>query len=81
MDEYVCFAGVAFLWVLCALGAAAIHRLKGRSAGFTFLLGLLLGPLALVAAALTSRLKKCPSCAETIKHGAKVCRYCRHQFE
>jgi hypothetical protein len=81
MNEYVCVAALALVWVLCALVAAAIHRLKGRSARLTFLIGLLAGPLALVAALMTSRLKQCPSCAETVQHGAKVCRYCGYQFE
>lgn len=77
------------LWLLCGLAAAAIYRSKGRSAVVALVAGLLLGPVAVVLAALTpaSRAgqerqllaegyRRCPHCAEPIRQDARVCRHC-----
>ncbi len=78
--EFVCVASVAIVWFASAFGAAAIARRKGEKTTFAFMIGLLLGPLALIAAALAPRAKKCPACAESVKRDAKICRYCGHEF-
>jgi hypothetical protein len=61
--------------------AAAIARGKGRSGLGWFLGGLLIGPFALVVAALPPTIREgtwtqCPACHEVIRSGATLCRYC-----
>lgn len=79
-----------FVWLLCGIIAAAIYSNKGRSGAAAFLVGILLGPIGVVLALLSStdqagltqkqiasgEMKKCPHCAETIRIDASVCRYC-----
>lgn len=81
------------IWIVCGLAAGSIYRNKGRSYAAAFLAGLVLGPIALILAAITpadragqERLalaggsKKCPACAELVKAEATVCRFCGHRF-
>lgn len=79
-------------WLVIAFFAAGIAQAKGRSTVGWFVLGLFLGPLALLVAALPSRradvehaeaargdsrtLRLCPSCAEPIRREATRCRHC-----
>jgi len=90
MDDCTCLGAIGIAWFLCALGAASIYRSKGRSEAAAFLLGLFLGPVAVVLAAVTpkdegalerkaldsGKIRKCPHCAELVKRDARVCRYC-----
>lgn len=92
-----------FIWLLiwlCALMIAAIpakiaqdRGVAGSTFGWYFA-GLLLWPLALIAALVTrpdpklvetnqlssGYYKKCPRCAELVKKTALVCRFCQHDF-
>ena len=94
MGDCICIA-IPITWLLCALAAGYIYSQKGRSYASAFLLGILLGPIALILAAVTAKdeeglerralrsgkMRKCPQCAELVKYGARVCRYCGHEFD
>lgn len=66
-----------FLWLVCAVAAAAIGSKKGE-AGSAFLFGLVLGPIGvLIALASTGNRKPCPTCREPIHKKAEICPHCR----
>lgn len=78
------------IWLACGIAAGMIASNKGNSGCLWFGLGILLGPLGLMGAALTQRdpsrdreiglmegsLRLCPYCAEAINVEARRCRFC-----
>ena len=87
-------AAIIMFWIICGAVAAMIASSKGGSGVLGFIVGLLLGPLGIVAAFFLGGeeqkaakeleagiAKKCPRCAELVKPDALVCKHCGHEFE
>ena len=81
------------LWIVCGVIAAVIVSDKGGNGVIGFLVGVLFGPLGIVAAfflgdekakeaqmVAAGESRKCPRCAELVKSDALVCRHCGHEF-
>jgi len=86
--------GILVLWILIGLIPAYLARRKGKSLVIWWIYGSLLFIVALPHALLMKEnsagvaqrnreagLKRCPKCAEWVRHDASVCRYCRHTFD
>lgn len=68
------------LWLLCGLIGTAIGIKKGYHPIVSLLGGLILGIFSPLMVFITSKVKKSPQCAESVKKEASVCRFCGHRF-
>lgn len=77
-------------WLVLAFFTAYLGERKGDSGGLWFLLGLMLGPWALLGVAIKTapaaqtrldELRACPHCGERIQRVAVVCRFCGRDIE
>lgn len=76
-------------WLGCSVLCWIVANSKARFAGVWFLLGILFGPLALIAVGTMPSLArskdepsprthvKCPECREFVLKEASVCKHCR----
>lgn len=63
-------------WIVCGV-AGAIIASRHNSGVAGFFLGILLGPIGVIAAFALDGRRKCPQCASRMNDGAKVCPQCR----
>ena len=72
------------VWVVCGLLAGVINQDKGRTFFAGFALGLLLGPLGVIFALISSKKSldtaTCPYCQERVRPGAVVCKHCQSKL-
>lgn len=76
---------ILVIWLLFGIVCAIAANARGRGPVWWFILGILLGPLGLVAVLVMQNLKgtpspdthvKCPDCRELILKDARVCKHC-----
>lgn len=86
--------GFLVVWAICGIISAIIASNKGRSGTGWFFIGVLFGPLGIVAALVVSAdhqavkqqkltegtHRKCPMCAELVLAEAKICKYCKSEL-
>lgn len=80
------------VWLVIGAFTAYVAAQRGANGWLWMILGVLFGPLALIAAfasgsgartsvqATAGPLKKCPVCAEDVRVEARKCRFCGYQF-
>lgn len=62
-------------WVVCGIAGAIVGSAKNAGAG-GFVLGLLLGPIGVIAAFSLDGRRQCPKCGTRLNAGASVCPQC-----
>lgn len=71
---------IILFWLVCGLLAGSINHGKGHSFAAGFVLGVLLGPVGVILAALSNKVDPataiCPYCKEHIIPGALICKHC-----
>jgi len=80
------------VWLLMSIAAAIISEKRGNSPILGFVGGLILGPIAVIAAlaekpnkkiekdVIKGNKRKCPFCAEIVKNEAFVCKHCGREI-
>ena len=70
------------LWLASWFINPVIAKSKNRSGVLWFFIAVFTGPLfTLILLILPKVGKKCPQCAETLNPDAKICRFCKHEFQ
>ena len=91
MNTFFC---LIVMWSFFGVTSAVIADTRGSGAGVGFLLGVLLGPIGLVVAAVLpvnpaalternikeGRLRRCMRCREAIQHDALQCPHCGQAY-
>lgn len=72
--------------VIFGVVSGLIARVKGRSTMAWFVAGLIIGPFALIVAAMPPKAREghlieCPACCEVVQAEARICHYCGSQIE
>ena len=68
---------IVAIWLICGIIAAIIGQKKGEGCA-AFILGVLLGPIGILATvASKGNRKECPNCKEMINKKATVCPHCQ----
>ncbi len=71
---------ILIIWLFCGLIGATIGIKRGYNPIVALLGGLILGLFSPLMLLITSKVKKCPSCAERVKREAIYCRFCNYCF-
>jgi hypothetical protein len=84
------FGTVLLLWIgvtLCVFGvpAAWLANEKGRNPAVWAIVGILIGPMAVLAVGFSPRVAEgefgaCPSCLEVVYRDAEMCPFCKTQY-
>ena len=72
--------GWVIIWILFGLIGYTIGIKKGYDPVIALVSGLILGIFSPLMLLFTSKVKKCPQCAESVKKEAKICRFCGYKF-
>lgn len=81
METIACCTILPIVWLLFGVITASTESGRGRSGMLGFVLGCLLGPIALVfSLCMPEERKKCPYCSNSVKYDANVCMYCGREL-
>ena len=72
--------GVVIIWMVFAGICWYIADKNGRNVPLAVVLGFLLGIFAVIGYAIAGSVSKCPSCKESIRPDAKLCKHCNTEI-